>query len=183
MTPSFYQGFLKKLSKPLFFVLVFLFNATARANAGGLIPCGRNISADPTNPASPADPNNPLNAPCTLCHVAILVQNIINFLMGLTGILTVLAIVAGGATYVLAVGNPGIISKAKSAIQWALGGFVITLTAWLIVNVIIVTMGYSKPIDGGTDWWKFTINCQTPAPIVTTPTTTPAPATTGGGDG
>lgn len=153
----------------LYLIALTAFLALASsAQAGGLIPCGRNISIDPNDPTGPVDPNNPLNAPCTLCHVAILVQNIINFLMGLVGILTVLVLVFAGATYILAVGNPSVVNRAKDAIKWALGGFALTLTAWLIINTILLTMGYSKPLGGGNDWWRLTIECTNPS--ASTPT-------------
>lgn len=168
---------LRFLIKPFFAGLFFLFSITSFAQAGGLVPCGRSTN-DERTPWNDTDP-------CSLCHFAILVQNIINFLMNLIGILTVLAILFGGLTYVLAVGNPGIISKAKSTIQWALGGFVLTLTAWLIVNTILLTMGYAKPIGGGNDWYRLDIDCpnSTTTTTITTPAATPAPTGEGGSGG
>ena len=64
-------------------------------------------------------------------------QNAFNTAFIWAGIICVIVIVVAGLTFVTSSGNPGRISKAKSAITYASFGIGIIVSAALIVNLII----------------------------------------------
>lgn len=67
-----------------------------------------------------------------------LLQWILKFLFFSVSILAVLMIVVGGTQYILAgaSGNPENIKDAKDRILYAIGGVVLALSSWLILNTI-----------------------------------------------
>lgn len=76
---------------------------------------------------------------CGFCDLVALAQNIINFLIFAGIVIAVLMFVYAGILYVTSPGNSGNISKAHSIFWDVLVGLIITLAAWLIVDVIMKT--------------------------------------------
>lgn len=72
----------------------------------------------------------------SLWMVVFYVRFFLEFVIGLAGVLAVAGIVYGGYLYLFA-GISEDKDKGKSAIKNALIGLVLTLTAWVIVNVVI----------------------------------------------
>lgn len=64
-------------------------------------------------------------------------QNAFNTAFIWAGIICVIIIIVAGLTFITAAGNPGIISKAKSALIYACVGIVVIISAALIVNLIL----------------------------------------------
>ncbi len=64
-------------------------------------------------------------------------QIIANILIYLTGALAVLAILYGGFRYVTSTGDSGRIKQAKDTIMYGVGGLVIALIAFAIVNFVL----------------------------------------------
>lgn len=63
----------------------------------------------------------------------------LQFVIGLAGLISVMMIVLGGYYYI-AGGITDDKEKGKHIITYALGGFVLVLTSWFIVNIILLTL-------------------------------------------
>lgn len=63
----------------------------------------------------------------------------LQFVIGLAGLIAVMMIVLGGYYYI-AGGITDDKEKGKHIITYALGGFVLVLTSWFIVNIILLTL-------------------------------------------
>ncbi|HEY0979917.1 MAG TPA: pilin [Candidatus Paceibacterota bacterium] len=86
----------------------------------------------------------PCTDKCGLGDVFKLINNIISFVI--TTLLLpviVLMIMYTGFQYLMARGNPGQHAKLLSLIKHIIGGVVLILCAWLIVRVLMTTLGYS----------------------------------------
>jgi hypothetical protein len=122
-------------------------NATAacgvRTDTGGLVPCGRNTD-------NPDTTWNECDA-CGLCSFILMGQLTTEFLIKIAGVASVLAIIFAGVLYIFAVGKANLINKSKLMIKYALTGFVIILTAWLVVDSVLTILGYIDPIGG--EWY------------------------------
>lgn len=119
---------------------------------GGLVPCGRRCD----------DPNTDICecVSCTSCHFFILIRRIVDFLLTtIVPILLVLVILTGGVMYLTSSGDTEKARKAMEVFKVGAIGFVIALTAWLLVNVIMV---FSTPNSTGeifgTPWYG--IDCE-----------------------
>jgi len=64
------------------------------------------------------------------------IKNIYKITIGIAGVLAVLMIVIGGLEYISSAANPNLKTSAKTRIWAAIGGLLIALTAWLILNTI-----------------------------------------------
>lgn len=109
-------------------VLLTLLPVVAFAQSG-LIPC------DGVSPK------------CGFADIIQLANNIINFLIIVSIPLAVITFMYAGFLYLTAGGNEGKIKQAHSIFWKVLWGFIIILTAWLIVELIInaflITPDYS----------------------------------------
>ncbi len=133
---------------------------------GGLVPCGRLI-----------DIGTP-NENCTFCHFFTLFKNIIDFIMWtLAPILGLLFIVLGGFLILTSRGSPMQFNQGKLFIIWALGGFVLILIAWIIINSIFAVLNLQDWTKLGT-WWKVT--CTVPTTVVESPPPPPPPLVASG---
>ncbi len=98
----------------------------------GLVP------ACPVGEPNCADPYSADNyGPCELVA---LVNNVVSFLIGIASVLAVITFVYAGYIMVLSQGNPSQIGKAKELFVNVLIGYVILLTAFLVVNTILSMM-------------------------------------------
>lgn len=87
----------------------------------------------------------PCTDKCGLSDVFELINNIISFII--TTLLLpviVLMIMYVGFQYLMARGKPGQHAKLLSLIKHIVGGLALILCAWLIVRVIMTTLGYSE---------------------------------------
>jgi len=64
------------------------------------------------------------------------IQAIYKLTIGIAGVLAVLMIVTGGLEYISSAANPNLKASAKTRIWSAIGGLLIALTAYLILNTI-----------------------------------------------
>ena len=64
-------------------------------------------------------------------------QNAFNTAFIWAGMICVVVIIISGLTFITAAGNPGTLSKAKSALIYACVGIIVIISAALIVNLII----------------------------------------------
>lgn len=128
-------------------------SGTRTGSTGGLVPCTDD---------------------CTLCHLVVGFKNIFDYLLyTVLAPLFILGIVVSGVLYMVSSGSKGLTEKAKMALTYSITGFVIALTAWLIVNFVMLTLGFTSPLGGS--WYKFTCDTsqsKTAASSTTTGTTT-----------
>jgi hypothetical protein len=115
-----------------FIVLVALFLPTL-ASSAGLVPC--------TND-------------CNLCFLMIGFSNIFKWLMG--SMLTIVAlagITMAGVLYIISGPFPKILELAKKSLEGAFKGFILAMTCWILINSVMVLIGYKHPYGG--NWWEF----------------------------
>lgn len=128
----------------VFFVAIGLFFVVAANNvsaAEGLVPCGRIANAP-----APADAPEDLideSKPCDLCAAFYMLKNIINFATELAVGIAIFIIVIAGLIYVFSAGEPAKIELAKSAITYALTGLALIFAAWLVIAIILQSLGYA----------------------------------------
>ncbi|MGC9602823.1 MAG: pilin [Minisyncoccia bacterium] len=139
-------------------------NTSAQTTAGSsgsntnsnpsLVPCGYGAFS----PSTDANGNPSVSATgCSACNLADLVQNIINFLIGLSIPIAAALFAWAGVLYFTSAENVGQRSKAKDIFKNAFIGFVIVITAWLVINTLLhVIFNQSQEFAGG-NW--FTIQC------------------------
>lgn len=84
----------------------------------------------------------PCNGPdCSFEDLVILAQRVINFLIfDIAAPLAALSFAVAGFMYMTAKGNEAQHAKAKSIFVYVFIGFVIALSAWLIVNFIVTSL-------------------------------------------
>jgi hypothetical protein len=116
------------------------------ASYSGLVPCG--VSS------------NPLDATeCQACHLVSLAQNVIMFLIGLSIPIAALMFAWAGILYFTSgAGGSENISRAKKIFSTTLFGFVLAITAWLIINTLLFTI-LDKQQFQNSSWFK--IDCST----------------------
>ena len=108
----------------------------------------------------------PGGGPCTLCDLFATGQRILNFLVGPPGgivfVVAVLMIMFGGILIMVSGGNKQIYGNGIFALKHAVIGLAIALTAWIIVNTIIVGLaGGDRP--PGFPWPWHEIHCPRPS--------------------
>lgn len=104
---------------------------------GGLVPCGR--LAD-----NPATGDIDESQPCNLCSTFYMLKNVINYAMTLAIGLAVFILVISGLLYALSTGDSRKIDMAKKAITSALIGVAIIFIAWLVIAIILQSLGYAN---------------------------------------
>lgn len=94
---------------------------------------------------------------CNLCDVGHLMQNVIDYtIVGLAIPLAAAMFAYAGALYFTASGNLHRVAKAHKIFKNVLTGFLIAISAWLIINTIM-TVVFSKSFFNGGQW--FEIQC------------------------
>ena len=102
--------------------------------ANGLLPCGTISSGN----YSLLNPTYYLQATsCNFCYFAKLIQNIVNFLVMVTIPISVTMFAWAGILFFTATGNPKRITRARSIFRGVLIGFIITITGWLVVQIVL----------------------------------------------
>ncbi|MBX4215496.1 pilin [Candidatus Parcubacteria bacterium] len=86
---------------------------------------------------------------CGFTDLLALANNIITFLIRISAFLAALAFVYVGWLYVTSGGDSGKKSEAKRILINVVIGFVLALAAWLIVKLILQTLGFNS---GGQSW-------------------------------
>ncbi len=147
------------------FIVFGIFVITSPVFAAGLVPCE--------------------GPDCQACHVVQLGQKVIEWFIGIAASITALVFVIGGLKMVMAGGDTGSVSSARQMMTNAVVGFVILLSAWLIINTVLkIFVSNSSSLQGvaempGYGPWN-EIQCvaqpqrtttQTTAPVTTTPGT------------
>lgn len=99
-----------------------IFFPTFLTYAKGLVPCGGEGEE-----------------PCNLCYFFVLISKVISFLMVDIAIpLVAIMALVSAVMFIIASGNPQMITRARQTITATVVGFVIVLGSWVIVNTIVV---------------------------------------------
>jgi len=115
-----------------FLFLVSFFFIIPSAQAAGLIPCS--------------------GTDCKPCHILVLIVNLVNFMLkSIVAPLAGLMFLVGGIMIVSDGGSGNRMKKGKEIIKNTLIGAVIALSAWVIVNTLIMAFG-SNQISS--NWWS-----------------------------
>ena len=106
---------------------------------------------------------------CSACHLTELVNRLIKWLIGIVVILFAVLAVWAGFGLVTSGGNPSALQDAKSRFTNAFIGFLIVLSAWLIVDTLMrgIVNGTDGDIKGYGPWSQ--IECATQSVATTTP--------------
>ena len=135
----------------------------AETTSSGIVPCGRNVDDPTTTTINEA-------APCTLCHLVIGGNNIIKWGLKVMTYIGIAVLVAMAVLYIISTGDENLMKKAKEGITASLIGFVIMLSAWLIVNttlrILSIDNGAGKPLAGLVSTGAFTFTCDTASNVV-----------------
>ncbi|MEX0878042.1 MAG: pilin [Candidatus Spechtbacterales bacterium] len=103
-------------------------------NAGGLLPCGGT------------------GCPCQLCDVFIVINRVVDLLLFTIAPILVSIMVIVGGFFVMTSRGAGQLRKGKEFIKWAILGYLLMLTAWVIVNSILTVLDLATWVGAG-DWW------------------------------
>ncbi len=105
----------------------------------GLVPCGNgSYSYDATQPgAQPPANTGATEQQCTVDDLFRIVVIVANFLIGFAGLVAVFMIVRGGFNLITSAGNTSAYAAAKKTVTYAIGGFVLTFLAFLLVNSLL----------------------------------------------
>ena len=102
----------------------------------GLVPCG-----------NAPGPNAPLGTtgPCTIEKFFTMLALIFNFIVfWIATPLAVLMLTIGGVMLVISGGNPNLAGLGKKILWVSVIGLALVFCAWLIVNFILITIGYKR---------------------------------------
>jgi hypothetical protein len=117
-------------------LLVVFLPQLVSAQAGGLVTC--------------AGPD------CDMCDFVNMINGIVDWLFGFLVLAAVLALMVAGFKLVVSAGNESAMSNAKSMFTNIIIGFVIVLSAWLIVDTIM--KAFLAP-DSGFGVWNEIEDC------------------------
>jgi hypothetical protein len=126
------------------------------SSGSGLVPCGFGAFSATNGTGSATG--------CQACDLATLIQNIINFAIGIAIPISAALFAYAGVLYFTSAGDHHKLEQAKGIFKNAFVGFMIAITAWLVVNTLLHTI-FSQGEFAGGSW--FTIQCSTTARPVT----------------
>lgn len=102
---------------------------------GGLVNCGK------SEPGT-----GKISDPCNLTGLVTMIQKILDFLLfTIAPAIMAIVFVWSGYEYMTSAGNAGKTEKAKTRMLDALIGWLIAMTAWIIVKFIMTKLGYTGP--------------------------------------
>ncbi len=105
------------------------------AQSSGLVPCGNTLF----------NINNAVNTSlsatqCNLCYLTQLIQNVVNFLIMVAIPISIAMFAWAGIKFFTATGNPKRIAEARSIFVSVFWGFLIAISGWLVVQVVLQTI-------------------------------------------
>ncbi|MBU2025910.1 MAG: pilin [Patescibacteria group bacterium] len=93
------------------------------------------------------------DTPCELCHILVMASNIFSFFLKISLGFAILFAGVAGVLYITSAGNESMMTAAKNAIKYAALGFALCLLAWLLINILAGSLGYTE------NWWSPNIEC------------------------
>ncbi len=70
-----------------------------------------------------------------------LLDGVVGYILGFVAVLAMLMIVTAGVMYMTSGGDSGRVDTAKRWLTWGIGGLLVVLLAWVIVNAISAALG------------------------------------------
>ena len=134
-------------------------NSNSSSNQLQLVPCGYGAFNAGDTSGSATDQNS---TGCQACSLAQLVQNIINFIIGLSIPVAAALFAWAGILYFTSAGDTRKRQQAKDIFKNAFIGFIIIITAWLVINTLLNVI-FSQGVFKGGSWFK--IQCSAERPI------------------
>ena len=125
------KGIMKKI---LLFITTYLYAGLAYAQ--DLIPCPDGTYADPSIGCVTA----PATTVAAESNIIDLILRIASVFMAVVAGVAVIALIFGGISYAMALGNDEKIQKAKRMIFWSVIGLVVALVARFVVQFVISTV-------------------------------------------
>ncbi len=129
---------MKKLFSILLVSFGLLFLISEITQAQGIVPCGQ--------PGAPR---------CELSHIFVLILNVYNYVLIIATSLAGLGIVIGGILIMISGGGavsipgvaagPNLYSTGTKIISGSIFGIVLIWGAWLIINTVLLAIGYAGP--------------------------------------
>ena len=98
-----------------------------------------------TNWGAPGAPGSCVSSQgvATLSCIPIVAQNVINFLVLFAGVVCVFLIIMSGYKFVTSEGDPEKIASARKTLFYAIGGFLLVIASFVILNIIANYTGVS----------------------------------------
>ena len=124
----------------IFLILVFILPSVVfGAETKGVVPdCNTAV-----------DDKGKFTNPCGFDQLVALGNSIISFLIKIGASLGAVSFAYAGWLYVTSGGDSGAVSKAKDIFWKVVLGFIFMLSAWLLIKLILVSLGYSNPTGIG----------------------------------
>jgi hypothetical protein len=98
-----------------------------------------------TEPGQVLVPCDGVKVKCDFNAFVLMINKIISWIIGIAGVIFAITLIYGGFLYMTSGDNPGNKTKATDMMWNTLKGFVIILTAWLIVYTILKTLAPNYP--------------------------------------
>lgn len=92
--------------------------------------------------------------PCEFKDLFVLLHNIVEFLLLKLGpAVTTFMVAYGGFRVIISSQSPYGLRRGKEIIKWAILGYGLMLTAWIIINTILLYLGLAEWTNFK-DWWN-----------------------------
>lgn len=114
------------------FVLLIPVLSFSAGTSTSLIQCGNTPTTTPGT--------NEITGDCTFTDAIGLINRLISGFIGIAWVIFTITLVYGGFLYITSGENPGNKEKAKKMLGNTVLGFILILTAWLIVYTILVNL-------------------------------------------
>jgi type IV secretion system pilin len=73
-----------------------------------------------------------------------IIERIIQLALSLGGLVAFIMLIVGGFKFLTSSGDPKQAESAKNTITWAIGGLIVAIGAWFILNLIVDFTGLDK---------------------------------------
>lgn len=83
-----------------------------------------------------------------LTAIIILINIIIRIALGFAGIVAVIFLIYSGYLYIVSIGNPDALAKAKSKLLYTIIGLLIIVCAYVIVGFVLQNFGFEGSVVG-----------------------------------
>lgn len=94
--------------------------------------------------AAPNCPDDgPALCPADFTHLDLIIQHVIQLALSLGGLAAFVMLIVGGFKFLTSSGDPKQVESAKNTITWAIGGLVVAIGTWFILNLIADFTGIS----------------------------------------
>jgi hypothetical protein len=90
--------------------------------------------------------------PATFKDLEDIIARVFNLALTLGGLIAFVMLIVGGFKFLTSSGDPKQAESAKNTVTWAVGGLIVAITTWFILNLIADFTGMDK-----TTFFEFSI--------------------------